>query len=102
MTSNGVHAGPVAAGPQRTVYVALDGTLMSAPVAPSPDGKTLTIGAPAALFRTDILRIEPSGDINGQSYEVSPDGGRFLILAGGEGPPPVPISLILNWKPKWE
>jgi hypothetical protein len=45
------------------------------------------------------LRIEPSVDINGHSYEISPRGDRFLLTTGGEGPINVPITLVLNWRP---
>ena len=80
-------------------YIAPDGKLMSVPVVPSQDGKTLKVGAPAPLFPTNVLALEPNSEINGHSYEVSPDASRFLILTGGEGPLTVPVTLILNWKP---
>jgi hypothetical protein len=84
---------------QALFYLAPDGKLMSVSVAPSRDGKALQVGAATALFPTEILNLEPSVDINGQSYEVSPDANRFLLFTNGEGPLAVPITLILNWKP---
>ena len=83
---------------QALFYLAPDGKLMSVSVAPSRDGKALQVGAATALFPTEILNLEPSLDINGQSYEVSPDANRFLLFTNGEGPLAVPITLILNWK----
>ncbi len=80
-------------------YLAPDGKLMSVSVEPSRDGKALQVGAATALFPTEILNLEPSLDINGQSYEVWPDANRFLLFTNGEGPLAVPITLILNWKP---
>jgi len=81
------------------VYLSLDGAMMSVPIVPSPDGKTLKIGTPVRLFQTNILGLEPSVDINGQSYEMSARGDRFLMMEGGEGAINSPITLILNWKP---
>jgi Tol biopolymer transport system component/tRNA A-37 threonylcarbamoyl transferase component Bud32 len=80
-------------------YVGLDSRLMTVALTPSANGEGLSVGTPTPLFSTDVLRLEPSPDINGHSYEVSPDGARFLLPTGGEGPLTVPINLILNWKP---
>jgi WD40-like Beta Propeller Repeat len=81
------------------VYLALDGSLMSVPMTPAPDGKTIQAGAPLRLFQTSVLTLEPSVDINGQSYEMSPKGDRFFMLTGGEEALSIPITLVLNWKP---
>jgi hypothetical protein len=84
---------------QEIVYLSLDGAMMSVPITRSPDGKTLKVGTPARLFQSRILALEPSVDINGQSYAMSARGDRFLMMEGGEGPIDSPITLILNWKP---
>jgi len=81
------------------VYLAMDGSLMSVPMTPAPDGKTIQAGAPVRLFQTSVLTVEPSVDINGHSYEMSPKGDRFFMLTGGEEALSIPITLILNWKP---
>jgi hypothetical protein len=68
-------------------------------VTPAPDGKTMQVGAPVRLFQTNVLNLEPSVDINGHSYEMSPQGDRFFMMTGGEGAISIPITLVLNWKP---
>jgi eukaryotic-like serine/threonine-protein kinase len=84
---------------QELVYLSFEGATMSLPIARSPDGKTLKVGTPVRLFQTNILALEPSVDINGQSYEMSARADRFLMMEGGEGAISSPITLILNWKP---
>jgi dipeptidyl aminopeptidase/acylaminoacyl peptidase len=80
-------------------YLSLDGKMMSVPVTPSANPKTLNIGVASALFSTNHLAMEPSPDINGQSYVVSPDGKRFLLYSTMEESFNSPITLILHWKP---
>ena len=80
-------------------YLAPDGKLMSVPVAPSQTGRRSRLALRQPCSRQTILNLEPALDINGQSYEVSPDANRFLLFTNGEGPLAVPITLILNWKP---
>jgi Tol biopolymer transport system component len=79
-------------------YVAGDGRLMSVPIVRT--GKRLEPGAPVALFAAPIAGadVTPPGGTR-QQYAVSPDGQRFLFLAGADEQPPPPITLILNWKP---
>jgi dipeptidyl aminopeptidase/acylaminoacyl peptidase len=78
-------------------YLSVDDKLMSVPVTPSANGKTLKIGAASALFSTNALGLEPAHD--GQSYEVSSDGKRFLMYSGVQEKINSPITLILHWKP---
>ena len=69
-------------------YIASDRKLMSAPVAAAGVPE---FGAPIVLFDakfSDTLR-------DGNPYDVSPDGQRFLLPAGTDAPPP--ITVVLNW-----
>ncbi len=80
-------------------YVSLDSKMMAAPVKFSPDGRSLEIGAPAALFPVPIAGGPLPGAYK-QQYAVSSDSQRFLVnLAVDEGVTS-PITLILNWKAK--
>ena len=74
-------------------YIAPDGTLMAAPVQAS--GLTFEAGAPAALFRPQI--VGAGSNTQKAQYAVSADG-RFLINVSTEEAAS-PITLILNWKP---
>jgi eukaryotic-like serine/threonine-protein kinase len=74
-------------------YVAPSGDLMA--VAVKLWGAQVTLGAPAALFRTHFA---PVRSISRQQYVVARDGQRFLIVTVAENAPP-PITLVLNWKP---
>jgi hypothetical protein len=38
--------------------------------------------------------------LNRQQYAVSPDGTRFLMRGDTREPNTLPLTLILNWKPK--
>jgi Tol biopolymer transport system component len=71
-------------------YLAPDMTLMAAQVDGS--GSEFRVGAVRPLFHT---RAVPNPSY---SYDVTPDGQRFLINSlEAEGTPP--ITLVLNWKP---
>jgi len=79
-------------------YIAPDSKLMAAPIAVSPDGKTIKAGAPVPLFSTRIAG-GPTPGSNNQQYAVASDG-RFLINVTTEDATASPITLILNWKLK--
>jgi hypothetical protein len=67
-------------------YLALEGTLMAAPV---KLGSTFEVGVPTPLFETDPVGFYP--------YDVAPDG-RFLILTPAAGAATAsPVTVILNW-----
>jgi Tol biopolymer transport system component len=77
-------------------YVAPDGKLISVPMAPASDGRTIVLGTPAIVapnlrVGTGLLR---------QDYDVSPDGQRILMSATPEDQLTPPIRLILNCHPK--
>jgi hypothetical protein len=46
-----------------------------------------------------IFQASPQTAATIFSYDVSPDGQRFLVLVPGQGPntPPPPITVLLNW-----
>jgi eukaryotic-like serine/threonine-protein kinase len=72
-------------------YVAPDRKVMSATVRAASG--SLEIGSPNALFT-----LAAAADLTGYSYDVMPDGQRFLVLApAGEAEAP-PMTLILNWQ----
>jgi Tol biopolymer transport system component len=63
----------------------------------SPDRKLARVSVSAAaaalqLGAPQILLDMPVGD----SYDIAPDG-RFLVLSQEEGPPSVPINIVINW-----
>jgi len=71
-------------------YVALDAQLMAVPMQLPSSGANLTVGRPVPLF---------AARIGAQLHAVSPDGQRFLMTTRSEADA-LPISIILNWKPK--
>jgi Tol biopolymer transport system component len=70
------------------VYVALDRTLVSVPVNPTASG--FEVGTPVSLFRTTGVSTP------GYSYDISPDGQRFLINSLDEQTA-APVVLVVNW-----
>ena len=66
-------------------YVTPDGFLMAVPVAP---GERLESRVPAQLFHVEAT-IE--------NYDVTPDGGRFLVSVPSEKVRESPIHVIVNW-----
>jgi eukaryotic-like serine/threonine-protein kinase len=74
-------------------YFAPNGALMSVPV---ERGTTWRAGAPIKLFDVPYRRSEVS---TSQSYDVSPDGKRFLMIKEGSGADPTPptIEVVQNW-----
>ena len=70
-------------------YVALDRTLMSVPVSPSATG--FEVGTPVALFRTTGVSTP------GYSFDIAPDGKRFLINSLDEQTA-APVVLVVNWQ----
>jgi Tol biopolymer transport system component len=74
-------------------FIGPDETLMAASITLNP---TFAAGTPVALFP---LTLAPGGAANRQQYAVSRDG-RFLASQPVEESTTMPITLILNWKPK--
>lgn len=73
-------------------YIALDGTLMSLAV---HAGDGLQLGAPRALFATD-LRPTPNQTLMNQ-YAVSQDGQRFLLNARITEGAPASLTAAFGW-----
>ena len=78
-------------------YTAVDGAIMRVPIAPGP---TFSAGTPVALFARRYYNglglLERPG-----TYDVAPDGKRFLVLKQGEGPDepaaPATVVVVKNW-----
>jgi dipeptidyl aminopeptidase/acylaminoacyl peptidase len=79
-------------------YVAPDGKLMAVAIEVEPDGRTVSPGAPVALFPTRFATgANVSVGFNSRpQYAVAPDG-RFLMNVTVDDPTPSPITLVLNW-----
>jgi hypothetical protein len=59
-------------------------------------GERFTAGTPVVLFdgRRDIY-FAPSGS---QSYDVTPDGRRFVMTEGEPGSGPSVLNVVVNWR----
>ena len=58
-------------------------------------GATFDRSVPQPLFLTRTSGLDVSG--SRQSYVVSPDGQRILVISFVEGAASTPISVVLNW-----
>ena len=78
-------------------YVAPDRKVMS--VAPQTLSGSLEFGIPRALFTIPVA-LGTAGDIAPYtySYDVTPDGQRFLALAATADAESPPMTVILNWQ----
>lgn len=63
----------------------------------SVDPATGDVGAPQTLFR--ITDLNAALDPRTHSYDVTPDGARFLVLKRVERPAAQPLVVVLNWRP---
>jgi Tol biopolymer transport system component len=70
-------------------YLSEDRKLMAVAVGAGP-----SFDAPKALFQT---RVDVVVHANRTHYVPSRDGRRFLINTQIDGPPPLPITVVLNW-----
>ena len=77
-------------------YIALDGKLTAVPIQIAEGGRRADVGQPVPLFKA---RLGDVMNANGQQYDVSRDGKRFLINTVVEEAESR-ISIVLNWKPK--
>jgi hypothetical protein len=73
-------------------YLTLEGTLMSVPIHARG---TLELGAPQALFPTD-LRPTPIQTLMNQ-YAVSQDGQRFLFNPRIAEGPAATVTVAIGW-----
>ena len=80
-------------------YIAADDRLMAVPIRFSSNDKTVDPGTPLGLFATNVGST--AINTNRQQYAVSPDGQAFVMNSVlGEGSTS-PITVVLNWKPKF-
>jgi len=56
----------------------------------------LSVGTPRLLFEGRFLPVL-SGDEPGSSYDISPDGQRFLMIKREQDLVPTELIVILNW-----
>ena len=72
-------------------YLAADGKLMAVPV---QSGATYSAGTPQVVVNTAYLNPQL-----GRTYDVSPDGKRFLMIKDASTQPASPRQLVvvLNW-----
>jgi Tol biopolymer transport system component/tRNA A-37 threonylcarbamoyl transferase component Bud32 len=80
-------------------YIAPDARLMSVSMRLDATGKSFEAGNPMPLFMTDLRGSEVQTP-NRQQYAISTDGLRILTRSGAPSPNTVPLTLLLNWKPK--
>ncbi len=76
-------------------YIAPSGALMAADV--KAGGSSFEVGAPKALFHTQILGGLGSGPASAWRYAVSKDGQKFLINSAVEQSASVPVTVVTNW-----
>jgi Tol biopolymer transport system component/predicted Ser/Thr protein kinase len=70
-------------------YLSPDWKLMAVPV-----GSGTSFGSPRLLFQTHVPRTT---NLYRTHYVPSRDGQRFLVNTLASDPPPVPITIVLNW-----
>jgi Tol biopolymer transport system component len=63
----------------------------------SVDPSTGAVGNPTRLFRISDIGRDPDGRTH--SYDVTPDGARFLVVKRVESPNTLPLVVVLNWRP---
>ncbi len=72
-------------------YLALDRKIMAVPV---QTGGSFQAGAPSALFQ---IRNMPMTTDSSYQYDVTADGGRFLVRSFTGNSTSVPLTVVLNW-----
>ena len=70
---------------------------MAVPIQLASNGQNVEAGTPVPLFATRVGGAVQSN--YRQLYVISPDGQRFLMNTVTEEAT-LPITVILNWKPK--
>jgi Protein kinase domain/WD40-like Beta Propeller Repeat len=81
-------------------YLSLNGSLMGVQVEP---GTTWKAKAPVMVINPDILR---DVSISLRTYDVSPDGQRFLVIKDAPGEnasaSPPQVIVVQNWMEEWK
>ena len=73
------------------------GAVISVPVGP---GATWSVGAPVQLFEGSTFLFSAGLTMNARTYDVSPDGRRFLMIKNADAPASsaqARIILVQNW-----
>lgn len=60
-------------------------------------GPPFQVGVPKVLFQTPVLG---ANDLIGSSWDVSPDGQRFLVNTAAEQQNAAPLTVLTNWQAK--
>jgi serine/threonine-protein kinase len=93
---------PLWAGSGRELfYLAPDGTLMAVPVDVPQNSVSPILGTPATLIAGEGYSTRSLNQL-GRTYDVSPDGKRFLRIKlkdGGQGNSSAPVNFVVvqNW-----
>jgi Tol biopolymer transport system component len=77
-------------------FLTLESRLMAVPLRLGATDDAVDIGKPSELFRAPLAGIPT--EITSRSFDVSPDGQRFLLDSMVEVM--APITVVLNWKPR--
>ncbi len=72
--------------------------MMAVPIQVAADGRTLSSGAPGALFTTRLTAGNTGifGFNSRAQYAVAPDG-RFLLNVNVDDATALPVTITLNW-----
>jgi serine/threonine-protein kinase len=91
--SVGGGAEPLWAPDSRELFYRDGDKMMAVAIETEPE---LSVGTPRLLFEGRFLPVL-SGDEPGSSYDISPDGERFLMIQREQDLVPTEIIVILNW-----
>jgi len=91
--SIGGGAEPVWAPDGRDLFYRNGDEMMAVAIETEPE---LSVGTPRLLFEGRFLPVL-SGDDPGGSYDISPDGQRFLMIQREQDLVPTEIIVVLNW-----
>jgi eukaryotic-like serine/threonine-protein kinase len=78
-------------------YLSAEGKMMAVSVKTSPNFES---GTPQELFQTHLRQSISANDL--VSYDLSPDGQRFLINTKVNEPNATPLAVVLNWASEME
>jgi eukaryotic-like serine/threonine-protein kinase len=73
-------------------YLSLDNKIMAAEI--GEPGSSLTIGEAKMLFQG---KTAPFGQSFGVPYDVTPDGGKFVVVINVTPVEAMPMTLVTNW-----
>ena len=88
--SNGAGVEPVWSFDGREIFYRADDKMMAVDVVQSTP---MSFGKPHVLFEGSFI----FGGTESQDFDVSRDGGRFLMLKPQRVYEPIPLSVIVNW-----